>query len=577
VIFVVYLAQLQNPLNSITWYYQTLNTCLVESEALLKLLDEHVDVQDKPGAPDLVVSNAEIEFDNVSFSYESRGPALRGVSFKIPQGSSVALVGESGAGKSTVMRLLYRFFDLKEGQGRILIDGQDIREVTQESLRRYLGVVPQEPVLFNDTIGYNIGYGKRSATQAEIEEAARAAQIHDRIMALPDRYETKVGERGVQLSGGEKQRVAIARTILKNPPILLLDEATSSLDSSTERDIQGALQNLVKGRSTLSIAHRLTTIAAADMILVMQDGTIVERGTHAELLGLNGVFARMWTTQMADFSGPPSPTIERPSKEVPDFVLPREPTGYSVVEVQTVDVPPEVPAKDALNEDAPAPSEPEPVPVSDGPSSSEPFPSAPPLSDDLPAEDVPGPSSEPAKQDEQTASYAEVAAATPDPDAPVVDQDPASVPPASPARDSGAGLVNFPVSFPTSGDDESMKAPSSTGAGSTSHTPGPSVTFGASVDTPPSHSRTGTPEPASEGKRKRTTSQNLQRLARRVSLVSKRSGSVSSIPNPFRRKEEKKEGEASPRPSRDGEGSSSNGSQLKGDNGKGDKTKGKKS
>ncbi|KAJ2937028.1 hypothetical protein H1R20_g54, partial [Candolleomyces eurysporus] len=303
VIFITYLNQLYGPLNQLGYIYRSVNQSLVDTEKLLSLLNEPTEVNDKPDAPDLVVTAGEIEFENVSFSYDARTTALNNVSFKVPKGSSVALVGESGSGKSTILRLLYRFYDLKEGEGRILIDGQDIRDVTQKSLRHAIGVVPQDPVLFNSSISYNIGYGKFQASREEIEEAARSAQMHDRIMSFPDGYDTKVGERGVRLSGGEKQRVAIARTLLKDPPVLLLDEATSALDTSTEKDIQKALQNLVRGRSSLSIAHRLSTIANADLILVLKDGQIAEQGTHKELLALDGIFATMWADQVSSNDG----------------------------------------------------------------------------------------------------------------------------------------------------------------------------------------------------------------------------------------------------------------------------------
>ncbi|KAK2467807.1 hypothetical protein APHAL10511_000102 [Amanita phalloides] len=299
VVFITYLAQLYTPLNQLGYIYRSVNQSLIDTEKLLALLNEPTEVNDKPNAPDLIVKDGEIEFDNVNFSYDGRTRALNSVSFKVPKGSSVALVGESGAGKSTILRLLYRFYDLREGEGRILIDGHDIREITQKSLRQAIGVVPQDPVLFNASISYNIGYGKFGASLQEIETAAKSAQMHDRVMTFPDGYETKVGERGVRLSGGEKQRVAIARTLLKNPPILLLDEATSALDTSTEKDIQKALQNLVQGRSSLSIAHRLSTIASADLILVLKDGQIVEQGTHKELLARDGVFASMWADQVS--------------------------------------------------------------------------------------------------------------------------------------------------------------------------------------------------------------------------------------------------------------------------------------
>ncbi|EIM83057.1 P-loop containing nucleoside triphosphate hydrolase protein [Stereum hirsutum FP-91666 SS1] len=300
VFFIMYLGQLYGPLNIIGWIYQMTNSSLINTEKLLRILNEPTEINDKPGAQDLVVTDGEIEFDNVIFSYEKSGKtdALKRVSFKVPKGSSVALVGESGAGKSTVFKLMYRFYDLPPGSGRITIDGQDIRDVTQDSLRRAIGVVPQEAVLFNGTVGYNIGYGKLGATQAEIEEAAKAAQMHERVVGFKNGYETKVGERGIRLSGGEKQRVAIARTILKSPPVLLLDEATSALDTSTEKVIQKALRSLVKGRTSISIAHRLSTIASADIILVFKNGEIVERGNHKELLKLDGVFASMWAEQI---------------------------------------------------------------------------------------------------------------------------------------------------------------------------------------------------------------------------------------------------------------------------------------
>ncbi|EPT00005.1 hypothetical protein FOMPIDRAFT_129886 [Fomitopsis schrenkii] len=298
VFFITYLAQLYGPLNMLGTIYRSINQTLVDTEKLLKLLNESTDINDKPNAPDLIVADGEIEFQNVSFSYDGRNQALSNISFKVPKGSSVALVGESGGGKSTVLRLLYRFYDLQEGDGHILIDGQDIRDVTQLSLRKAIGVVPQDSVLFNASIAYNIGYGKFGATPEEIEAAASAAQMHERIISFPDGYNTKVGERGVRLSGGEKQRVAIARTLLKNPPILLLDEATSALDTATEKDIQKALQHLAEGRSSLAIAHRLSTIATADLILVLKDGQIVEQGSHSELLALNGEFAKMWAAQV---------------------------------------------------------------------------------------------------------------------------------------------------------------------------------------------------------------------------------------------------------------------------------------
>ncbi|QRV96609.1 ABC transporter [Ceratobasidium sp. AG-Ba] len=299
VLFITYVAQLYQPLNSLGYVYRSINQNLVDTEKLIQLLDEPSEVKDKPDAKELVVTDGVIEFDNVTFSYDGRTTALNGVSFTIPKGGSLALVGESGSGKSTILRLLYRFYDLAPGNGAIRIDGQDIRDVTQASLRKAIGVVPQDSVLFNNTIAYNIGYGKFDATPEEIENAARAAQLHERIMSFPDGYETKVGERGVRLSGGEKQRVAIARTILKAPRIILLDEATSALDTTTERDIQKAFQNLVDGRSSLSIAHRLSTIANSDVILVLHGGEIVESGSHRELVERDGRFAAMWADQIS--------------------------------------------------------------------------------------------------------------------------------------------------------------------------------------------------------------------------------------------------------------------------------------
>ncbi|KIJ23460.1 hypothetical protein M422DRAFT_39595 [Sphaerobolus stellatus SS14] len=336
VVFITYLAQLYGPLNSLGYIYRSINQNLVDTERLMKLLEEPQEVKDKPNAPNLHVTDGEIEFENVSFSYDGRVTALNNISFKVPKGSSVALVGESGSGKSTVLRLLYRFYDLKDTEGRILIDGQDIREVTQQSLRKAIGVVPQDSVLFNSSIGYNIGYGKFGATPAEIEAAAQAAQMHERIMTFPDGYDTKVGERGVRLSGGEKQRVAIARTLLKNPPILLLDEATSALDTSTEKDIQKALQNLIRGRSSLTIAHRLSTIANADIILVLKEGQIVESGSFRELLTANGVFASMWADQVSADEEAQLPDVHASQKEAV--------AGYAVADVDTKPEEPEVKA-----------------------------------------------------------------------------------------------------------------------------------------------------------------------------------------------------------------------------------------
>ncbi|KAI0266983.1 hypothetical protein BC834DRAFT_871984 [Gloeopeniophorella convolvens] len=449
VFFITYLAQLYGPLNMLGYIYRSINQSLVDTEKLLKLLNEPTDVNDKPSAPDLVVSNGEIEFGKRHLTYDGRQPALRGVSFRVPKGGSVALVGESGAGKSTVLRLLYRFYDLKEGEGRILVDGQDIRDVTQASLRKAIGVVPQDSVLFNASIAYNIGYGKFGASQDELEDAAKAAQMHDRIMTFPDGYDTKVGERGIRLSGGEKQRVAIARTLLKNPPILLLDEATSALDTSTERDIQKALQNLVQGRSSLSIAHRLSTIASADLILVLKDGQVAEQGTHKQLLELNGIFAAMWAEQV-------SATEEQPAYSAPVEAV----SGYQI------------------DDAAPAPMSPH-----------------------------------RARQD-----------ITPEDSAPQAKPSPDAVATVSQVDDA-------PVAFPSSDVDDAPATdhvqPEAASQKAPSGTQSPGITFAPEVSTP---ERTGTPDPDAEPKRKRISSQNFQRLARRISVTTRRAGSATGIP-----------------------------------------------
>ncbi len=287
--------QLYQPLNFMGMVYREIKQAVIDIEAMFTLLSRDPEIKDKPGAPPLHVAAGAIRFEDVRFAYEPLRPILKGLSFEVPAGRTVAIVGPSGAGKSTVSRLLYRFYDVTGG--RITIDGQDIRDIQQASLRDAIGMVPQDTVLFNDTVRYNIRYGRWDATDAEVEEAARLAQIDAFIRANPKGYETEVGERGLKLSGGEKQRVAIARTNLKGPPILLLDEATSALDSHTEREIQDALDRVSKNRTTLVIAHRLSTIVGADEIIVLDHGVIVERGTHQRLLVAGGLYASMWNRQ----------------------------------------------------------------------------------------------------------------------------------------------------------------------------------------------------------------------------------------------------------------------------------------
>jgi len=292
-----YLLQLYDPLSFFGFIYREIKQSLIDMERMFELLGQPREIGDKPGAPTLRLAGAGVEFRDVVFGYDERRPILKGVSFRIPAGRTVAVVGSSGAGKSTLARLLFRFYDVE--RGAILIDGQDIRDITQASLRASIGVVPQDTVLFNDTIHYNIAYGRPGATDGEVQAAARLAHIHDLVMSMPDGYRTMVGERGLKLSGGEKQRVAIARTILKNPSIFLFDEATSALDSHTEREIQANLREVSQGRTTLIIAHRLSTIADADEIIVLGDGRIVERGRHAVLLAQGGPYAAMWQRQQA--------------------------------------------------------------------------------------------------------------------------------------------------------------------------------------------------------------------------------------------------------------------------------------
>ncbi len=293
-----YMIQITMPLNFLGTVYREIRQALVDMGEMFDLLEQPSEVADKPNAKSLQIAEGKIELDNIAFGYEAERPILKGVSLDVPGGQTIAIVGASGSGKSTIGRLLFRFYDVQGGALRI--DGQDVRDVTQDSLHDAIGVVPQDTVLFNDTIRYNIAYGRDGATEEDIIAAAKAAQIHDFIAALPEGYDTAVGERGLKLSGGEKQRVGIARTLLKNPPILLLDEATSALDTETEQGIKEALARAGEGRTVITIAHRLSTIAEADQIVVLEKGEVIEQGTHAALLEKQGRYAQLWTRQQAD-------------------------------------------------------------------------------------------------------------------------------------------------------------------------------------------------------------------------------------------------------------------------------------
>ncbi|KAK3758018.1 hypothetical protein RRG08_006599, partial [Elysia crispata] len=296
VLFGTYLAQLYVPLNWLGTYYRMIQQAFIDMENMFDLLDKDLEVKDAPNAKDIELQGGKIQFKKVCFHYDPSKPILKDLSFTVPPGHTYALVGHTGSGKSTIVRLLFRFYDIQSGS--IFIDGQDIKEVTQKSLRQCIGVVPQDTVLFNSDIRYNIRYGKVSASDEEVENAAQAAEIHNRILNFPQKYETVVGERGLKLSGGEKQRVAIARTLLKAPAIVLLDEATSALDTKTERSIQASLAKVCENRTTIIVAHRLSTIIHANQIIVLNEGQIMEMGTHQELLEQNGQYAEMWQSQL---------------------------------------------------------------------------------------------------------------------------------------------------------------------------------------------------------------------------------------------------------------------------------------
>ncbi|MFM7378491.1 MAG: ABCB family ABC transporter ATP-binding protein/permease, partial [Erythrobacter sp.] len=293
-----YLIQLFRPLDVLGWVYRTIRQGLIDMAEMFRLIDTDIEVKDKPGAPALIVKRPTVVFDNVTFGYDPGRTILNGLSFEVPAGSTTAIVGPSGAGKSTIGRLLFRFYDPLSG--RVLVGGEDIGSVTQESVRAAIGIVPQDSVLFNEDLAYNIAYGAEGADMARVEQAARDAALMPLVDRLPDRFATMVGERGLKLSGGEKQRVAIARTLVKNPPILLLDEATSALDTRTEQEILGTLRRIAKGRTTIAIAHRLSTIADADNILVLDHGRLVESGDHTGLIARGGLYAEMWNRQASE-------------------------------------------------------------------------------------------------------------------------------------------------------------------------------------------------------------------------------------------------------------------------------------